>query len=243
MEKTVPGPIPSRIGIALSLILFGVPAAVLWLASHLFVPALTTRGWEPLAAWFAAGTLVFAPLLAAAIGGAALAVSARRPSAILEDLRVRRLSGRDWKITLTALAVTLAFMAGLQAVNANLWPQLPPHPPFLTVKPLEAAQYYLFALWIPFFFLNIVGEELWWRGFIQPRQEPVFGTYTWIVQGILHGAFHVSFGPGVMFILWPVLFAIPWAVQRTKNTSAGMVVHATVNGVGFLGVTLDLLPV
>jgi membrane protease YdiL (CAAX protease family) len=64
------------------------------------------------------------------------------------------------------------------------------------VEPLGPAQRYILALWLPFFFLNIVGEELWWRGFIQPRQEPVFGHRTWIVQGLLHGAFHVSFGLG-----------------------------------------------
>jgi membrane protease YdiL (CAAX protease family) len=141
-----------------------------------------------------------------------------------------------------ALAVTIAAMAALQLFNAQVWPQLPPHPPFITVQALEPARYYLFALWLPFFAVNIVGEELWWRGFIQPRQEPVFGANTWVVQGLLHGAFHFSFGLGVMFILWPVLFSIPWAVQRTRNTSVGMLIHAGINGPGFLAVTLGLLP-
>jgi membrane protease YdiL (CAAX protease family) len=58
------------------------------------------------------------------------------------------------------------------------------------------------ALWLPFFFFfNIVGEELWWRGFILPRQEPVFGRRTWVLQGVLHGFFHFSFGPGVLFLI------------------------------------------
>jgi membrane protease YdiL (CAAX protease family) len=83
---------------------------------------------------------------------------------------------------------------------------------------------------------------VWWRGFIQPRQEPVFGRGTWLVQGVLHGLFHVCFGLGVIFVLWPVVFGIPWAVQRSRNTAVGMVVHAGVNGPGFLAVTLGLLP-
>ena len=132
-------------------------------------------------------------------------------------------------------------MAALQILNTMLWPQLPPHPTFMTARPLEPS-YYLLALSLPFFALNIVGEELWWRGFIQPRQEPVFGATTWIIQGLLHGAFHFNFGLGVMFILWPVLFSIPWAVQRTRNTSVGMLVHAGINGPGFLAVNLGLLP-
>jgi membrane protease YdiL (CAAX protease family) len=95
---------------------------------------------------------------------------------------------------------------------------------------------------VPFFAANIVGEELWWRGFIQPRREPVFGPTTWIVQGLLHWAFHFSFGLGVMFVLLPAVFTIPWSVQRTGNTSVGIVVHAGINGPGFLAVTLGLVP-
>jgi len=108
---------------------------------------------------------------------------------------------------------------------------------------LAPSQYYMLALWLPFFAANIIGEELWWRGFIQPRQEPVFGNATWAVQGLLLGAFHFSFGPGLMFVLVPGLFAIPWAVQRSRNTSVGIVIHAGVNGPGFLAVSLGLLPI
>lgn len=113
----------------------------------------------------------------------------------------------------------------------------------MRVEPLGPAQRYILALWLPFFFLNIVGEELWWRGFVQPRQEPVFEHRTWIVQGLLHGAFHVSFGLGVLFVVWPILFSIPWAVQRTRNTSVGILIHAGANGPAFLAVTLGLLPI
>jgi hypothetical protein len=113
------------------------------------------------------------------------------------------MSADDWR------EFTIAGMAALQVVNATVWPQLPPHPPFLAVRALESAQYYLLALWLLLFALNIVGEECWSRGFVQPRQEPVFGAGTWIVQGLLHGAFHFSFGLGVIFILWPALFSMP----------------------------------
>jgi membrane protease YdiL (CAAX protease family) len=140
------------------------------------------------------------------------------------------------------LLFTFAAIAGLQLFNASVWPGLPPHPSFMAVGPLEIGQYYILALWLPFFVLNIVGEEFWWRGFIQPRQEPVFGRSTWLVQGLLHGLFHFSFGFGVLFLLLPVVFSIPWAVQRSRNTSVGIVIHAGVNGPGFLIVTLGLMP-
>jgi membrane protease YdiL (CAAX protease family) len=234
--------VPKRIGIVLSAILFGIPALLLWVATDFGVPALSARGWNPLLAWFLAGTFVFAPLLVAAVFGASKALSTRSPSKVLQHLRVRRLSVDDWRLTLLTLVWTVAAVTGLTVVNAKVWPGLPTEPSFMAVHALAPGQYHLLAFWLPFFAVNIIGEELWWRGFIQPRQEPVFGSGTWIVQGLLHAVFHASFGPGLVFILWPVLFSIPWLVQRSANTSAGMVLHAVVNGAGFLAVNLGLVP-
>lgn len=234
--------IPKRIGIVLSAVLFGIPSLLLWIVTDFGVTALLARGWNPLLAWFLAGTFVFAPLLVAAIFGASKALSTPSLSKILQHLRVRRLSFDDWRLTLLTLVWTVAAVAGLIVLNAKVWPGLPTAPSFMPVQALAPAQYYLFAFWLPFFAVNVIGEELWWRGFIQPRQEPVFGSSTWIVQGFLHAAFHFSFGLGLVFILWPVLFGIPWLVQRSCNTSAGMVLHAGVNGAGFLTLNLGLVP-
>lgn len=38
-------------------------------------------------------------------------------------------------------------------------------------------------------------------------------------------------------MLAPVFVAVPWAVQKTGKTLAGMAIHAGVKGVGFLAVT------
>ena len=188
--------VPERIGVGLSVLMFGIPAMLLWIATAFLVPALVARGREPLSAWFlAGGTLVFGPLLAAALVGAFLATRRHTLATMLEHLRVRPMSAHDWRLAGVVLLITVAAMAGLQAINANFWPGLPAHPPFMTVQPLAPTQYYILALWLPFFAANIIGEELWWRGFIQPRQEPVFGNGTWAMQGLLHGAFHFSFGP------------------------------------------------
>ena len=234
--------IPDRIGLGLSVILFAVPGLALWLSTAVLLPGLIARGWQPLTAWFAAGGLVFAGLLVAAVIAAALAAPRISPGAIAEQLRLRPMSGWDWRVGVVALVAALALTAMMYVFNARVWPQLPPHPGFMQIEVLKTAQFYLLALWVPFFALNIIGEEFWWRGIIQTRQEPVFGTGTWVLQGILHLAFHASFGPGVMLVLLPVVFVIPWAVQRTGNTSVGMFIHAAINGLAFLAVTLGLLP-
>jgi membrane protease YdiL (CAAX protease family) len=234
--------IPNRIGMALSAALFGIPALLLWLATHVLMPRLIARGWEPLLAWFFAGGLVLATLLAAALIGAIMALQQRSLPNLLGHLRVRRITSDEWRLVGLALGGTIAAVAGIHALNLILWPQLPPQPEFIHFKPLATGQLYLLAVWLPFFATNIIGEELWWRGFIQPRQEPVFGAHTWIVQGVLHGAFHFSFGPGVLLVLLPVVFIIPWAVQRSKNTSVGIVIHGGINGPAFLGINLGLTP-
>jgi membrane protease YdiL (CAAX protease family) len=233
--------IPNRVGMALSIVLFGIPAVLLWFATHMLMPRLIARGWEPLIAWFFTGGLVLAPLLAAALVGAALAIQSISPARLLEHLRVRKMTSGEWRLAGLAIGGTITAIAGLHALNA-VWPQLPTEPDFIRFRPLAADQLYLLAVWLPFFAVNIVGEELWWRGFIQPRQERVFGANTWIAQGLLHGAFHFSFGPGVLLLLLPVVFVIPWAVQRSQNTSVGMVVHGTINGPAFLAINLGLLP-
>jgi membrane protease YdiL (CAAX protease family) len=234
--------IPNRIGIALSVVLFGVPAALLWLATHALMPRLLARGWEPLLAWFFSGGLVLVPLLAAALIGGAMAIQSTSQARLLEHLRVRKMTSSDWRLAGFAIGGTIAATAGLHALNVLVWPQLPTQPDFIQFRPLATDQLYLLAVWLPFFAVNIIGEELWWRGFIQPRQEPVFGANTWIVQGVLHGAFHFSFGPGVLLVLLPVVFIIPWSVQRSQNTCVGIVVHGSINGPAFLAINLGLLP-
>ena len=232
--------VPARIGLGWSIILFAVPGIMLWLATAYLLPGWVARGWDPLAAWFAAGGGLFSLLLLAALASAWWA-SMRAPSSIAEQLRLRPMSKRDWGISALVLGAAFVLTAGLYVLHANLWPQLSMTPPFMSVTALEPARYYLLGLWVPFFALNIVGEELWWRGFIQPRQEAVFGRGTWILQGTLHAAFHLSFGWNLLLLLLPVVFCIPWAVQRTRNTMVGVVVHAGINGPAFLAVNLGLL--
>jgi membrane protease YdiL (CAAX protease family) len=40
-----------------------------------------------------------------------------------------------------------------------------------------------------------VGEELWWRGYVLPRQELAFGRATWVIHGILWSVIHLFMQP------------------------------------------------
>jgi membrane protease YdiL (CAAX protease family) len=49
------------------------------------------------------------------------------------------------------------------------------YPSFMAFEPLSPGRYWIIGVWLPFFVLNIVGEELAWRGLALPRQEVAFG--------------------------------------------------------------------
>jgi membrane protease YdiL (CAAX protease family) len=87
--------------------------------------------------------------------------------------------------------------------------------------------YYIFILLV----FNIGGEELWWRGYILPRQEPVFGKMTWIVHGILWASFHLFLQSTLYDLvrMIPTCCALAFVVQRTRNTWTGIVGHTIGN--------------
>ena len=78
---------------------------------------------------------------------------------------------------------------------------------------------------------NIGGEELWWRGYVLPRQELAFGRHAWIVHGIFWSAFHLFMQP----TLWDTTrmaitgLALSFIAQRTKNTWPGIIGHSIGN--------------
>ena len=83
---------------------------------------------------------------------------------------------------------------------------------------------------------NIGGEELWWRGYVLPRQELVFGRATWVVHGILWSVFHLFMQP----TLWDTVrmaitgIALSFVAQRTKSTWPGILGHSFGNLAFFL---------
>jgi membrane protease YdiL (CAAX protease family) len=93
------------------------------------------------------------------------------------------------------------------------------------------AFYYIFVL----VFGNIAGEELWWRGYLLPRQEAASGPMAWLSHGLLWAAFHVFFQATAwdMIRMMPTCCALAFVAQSRKNTWPGVVAHSFANG-GFL---------
>jgi membrane protease YdiL (CAAX protease family) len=81
--------------------------------------------------------------------------------------------------------------------------------------------------------LNILSEELFWRGMIFPRQELQHGSRTYLLHGVLWAFSHLF----QYWMLPPILvgsLALAYAAQRTRSTWVGVIAHMVNNGLPFL---------
>jgi membrane protease YdiL (CAAX protease family) len=156
-----------------------------------------------------------------------------------DRLRFRRLTSRELRLALVCLAAIAAWTGGV----ALAFGEEALHPPFLTrdVAVLGPGRRWLLAAWLPFWLLNIGGEEILWRGVLLPRQEVAHGGRAWVVHAAGWAIFHLAFGGMLVLALLPTLILLPWAVQRTRNSTVGLLLHAGLNGPGFIAVALGLV--
>jgi membrane protease YdiL (CAAX protease family) len=154
------------------------------------------------------------------------------------------MSGRDWLWALGGLFVTFLSIGALSptALLLTAIPALSPpdfFPPWLKpgasfdLAPFAgfigapvAGNWRVAALFVILLAFNIFGEELWWRGYILPRQEMAHGRWAWAVHGVLWLLWHLAFYPWQVFALLPICLAIPFIAQRRQNTWPAILIHA-----------------
>ncbi len=235
-------PLPPM-GIGQSLAIFGMASIALILETQLLIPGMSAVvGWEPVLAWFVvAGIGIFVPLLITA------AFILKKEGALLQTgvlkdrLRFHRMNREDWLWSFGAIVVIGIMSAGVMKGVEAIVGQIEHQPPFMAFDPLTPERYWLLAIWFPYWILNIMGEEILWRGTMLPCQELVFGKWTWVVHGIGWGVFHIAFGWQLLVTLLPMLFIQSYVVQRRKNTWVGVVIHGGINGPSFLAIAFGLL--
>lgn len=234
---------PPPLGPVGTLLLFGGAAALLFGATHGLIPVLAARtGVESVVLWFAAAGLgVFAPLLAAAGVLLRLEGALGEPSVWHQRLRFRSMARADWLWSLGALAAIWLLAAGGMTALRIVWGEVPLHPSFMSMEPLTRQRYWILGVWLPFWVLNIMAEEILWRGVVLPRHEAAFGQWAWLVNGIGWLLFHLPFGFTILLTLAPTTLILPYVVQRRRNSWTGVVIHAGLNGPGFVAVAFGLV--
>lgn len=217
--------------------IFIAGALLLAAATQIAIPALVAAGWQPLLAWFAAGAaLVFAPI--AGLGW--LVVRAEGGPIDRERLRLRPMSRRDWAWVGAGLAVIGAAGGGIAYVIKGVL-GAPLHPSFMAVEPLTPDRLWILGAWLPFWLLNVLGEEFTWRAVILPRQEAQLGRRAWLWHALLWTLFHIPFGPAVLACALPILLVVPYVAQRTGNTWTAVALHGLSNGPAFVLIALGVI--
>jgi membrane protease YdiL (CAAX protease family) len=231
-----------------------VPALITFIAFHALRPWLESLGYDELTSFLAALCLPLALLFFAALF--AYHKIEGRPltwQAFAERMRLPRLRWRDilWGLAIFLVGgMGVGLLSGLVLMLIQKgWMPIPGHlpgiaDPRVTFTPDALAQWAggtihgrwdIALLYLAVFFFNVVGEELWWRGYILPRQELAFGRKTWWVHGLMWACFHV-------FKWWDILPLLPmclltgYCAQRTRSTWGGLIGHVFSNGMSMAAI-------
>ena len=232
-----------KLGLTSSFAIY-IPAALLmYVLTNYLIPYLSkTTGQETILFWFiVAGLGVFTPLIIA--GVMILKFEGLKFSINIwtERLRFRKLTSRDLIWSIGGLLL-VGVLSGIIMYILELFIGKFDHSPaFMSFEPLTAGRFWLLLVWIPYWILNILGEEFIWRGVMLPRQEITFGKYAWLIHGFGWGLFHIAFGWQLLITLIPILFLLPYIVQKTKNSWVGVIIHGGLNGPSFLAICFGLI--
>ncbi len=228
-----------------SVLYFGLPALLFRLCLYNAAPALMALGMSPFHANVVAFTVPAAILFALAFGFCKRDGFAASWAVLRTRMRLVRMTGRDWLWAIVALLLTFLSIGAIAQFTAlpliKAIPAIAPpefFPPWnqpgvafdvglyehYVGAPLRG-NWGVAALVLVMLFFNIFGEELWWRGYILPRQEAAHGAAAWLVNGVLWLLWHVTFYPWQIFALLPICLAVPFVAQRRRNTWAAIVMH------------------
>ena len=230
-------------GLLNSFLIFGIASIALFLETHFLIPFLSEKtGIEPIIFWLiVAGLGIFLPMLIVAhliLRSEGLKID---KDTWLNRLRFKKMNRADWLWSLGSIILigilSFAIMKLLEVFIGHVESQ----PSFMVFEPLTPDRYWILLIWFPYWLLNILGEEVLWRGVILPRQELVFGKYAWLIHGIFWSIFHIAFGWQLLLTMLPILFIQSYVVQRRKNSWTGVVIHAVINGPSFIAISFGLL--
>lgn len=209
-----------------SILFFGIPALVVVAKYYYFIPLLIGRGMTQPWAFFVVHFVFYIGMISASVIGYRLEKRRHNWQDFLSRLRLRRITGVDWNwVTGAIIAFALLYFCGL-AITEMVLNQIGWEHPALGMVTKTTQDWILFFILLIF---NVLGEELWWRGYILPRQELTHGSKTWIVQGILWAFFHIYKWWEVPAMILPAL-VVPFMAQRRQSTTPGIVMHCLLNG-------------
>jgi membrane protease YdiL (CAAX protease family) len=246
------------LGILPTIVYWVIPAAILYAAHYWFAPFFVERTGRPylqayLIAWVTTMLLFFvAALVAYRQEG-----NPMQRSPFVERLRLAPMGRQDWLASLGVFGFILLTYFGLGFTAGWLaqWAPFAPHPVFAPeFGPAGAAArapgtfmgstitgvWWIAVVYLLGWVLNIAGEELWFRGYILPRQEMAFGGRAWLANGLMFTLTHV-WQPWNLLLILPGALLGAFAVQRRRNTWILIVAHGLANAVVLVVIVANAL--
>ena len=241
-----------------SLLYFGLPAALFVAGFWGLMPWLIEQGMLPYFAYMLGLGIPLTIMFLASLLWLRLEGRDLSWISLKERFRLRPMDRGDWLWSLGALVAgsligfALVSMFSDWLIQAGLIPFPAQLPDFLTPGVIEdprkvyieaagglRGNWLLLIGMLILFFINIMGEELWWRGVVLPRQELAFGDWTWVVHGLMWAFFHIFKWWDVLDLL-PITLALSFVASKRRSTTTGIVIHGVTNGIAliplFLGV-------
>lgn len=91
---------------------------------------------------------------------------------------------------------------------------------------LVGAWWFLALFVVQAIFNTILGEELLFRGVLLPKMEGVFGSWSWVANGVLFGFYHVHQPWGIVGSVVSGVFFYALPTWRFRSTWMGIIVHS-----------------
>ena len=132
---------------------------------------------------------------------------------IIYEIVARRYVGNAWLGMLPFLAEPTGW--GMEAIFKS--PEV--------LETIKGAWWFLALYVVHATFNTFLGEELLFRGVLLPKMEGVFGKWSWIASGVLHGFYHLHQPWGILSSVFSgFLYALP--SQHFRTTWMGVIVHS-----------------
>ena len=244
-------------GIIPSVLFFAISSVIFSFFIYYVMQKLHQNGINDFVNFMVSMTTPLALMLVAAIIAYKVEGNSFNWTSFSKRFRLKKMTRKDWIYTVALLIVMIIIYGTLSFTSKWLIQfQLFSPPEFLlpSVDPrLEQnllvdsfmgiplkGQWWVAVVYFIFLLFNIFGEELWWRGYILPRQELAFSKWTWVIHGTLWGMFHI-FWKWNLIILFPTCLALSYVVYKQKNTWIGIISHLAFNSAPLIGMIIAII--
>jgi membrane protease YdiL (CAAX protease family) len=225
-SQTKPMPL-TPLPLWIAVLFFGLPSLMFRVFVYNGIPFLMGLGLSRFGAIMIGTIIPSSVLLIAAVVGYRLEGNVFSWKVFKKRFRLQSFPGKVWLwivggiVLSAAWALLLAFTAEWLARIPGL--ALPAY--FSQTKETWANWWILQVGSLLQLLFGVIREELWWRGYILPRQELNYGKRAWAVNGVLWALFHVPVFPTAFFANLLLYLTVPFVTQRTKSTWSGMIIH------------------